>query len=134
MNSLEESEFFTPDFNKVKNIDDEVLPVVVQDSHSKEVLIVAYINRMALQKSLEQKRAVFWSTSRKELWVKGETSGDFLLLDEVRINCEQNSFLFLVTPQKAGACHTKDKNGNTRPSCYYRKIEPSQKLVHLSDD
>lgn len=132
MKELEESEDILLDFNKIKNIGEQVLPVVVQDSISKEVLIVAYINQLALLESLKQKRAVFWSTSRKELWIKGNTSGDYLMLDEVRVNCEQNSLLFLVTPVQSGACHTKDKDGTSRKSCYYRKLdEQKYKLTHI---
>lgn len=132
MKKLEESENVLLDFNKIKNIHEEVLPVVVQDSKSKEVLIVAYINQLALQESIKQKRAVFWSTSRKELWLKGQTSGDYLILNEIRINCEQNSLLFLVSPMQNGACHTKDAQGKSRKSCYYRKLDKQKyKLEHI---
>merc|ERR1711924_450364 len=64
-------------------------------------------------------------TSRNELWVKGATSGDTLDLDDVLINCEQNSLLCKVTPRRKGACHTKDFAGNSRVGCYYRRVEPS---------
>jgi phosphoribosyl-AMP cyclohydrolase len=67
--------------------------------------------------------AAFWSTSRDELWVKGATSGDTLELVEVRVNCEQNSLLYLVKPLGQGACHTKGADGQARPSCYYRRIK-----------
>ena len=66
--------------------------------------------------------ATFWSTSRNELWEKGATSGDVLEIVEIRVNCEQNSLLYLVRPLGKGACHTKDKNGVARSSCYYRKL------------
>jgi phosphoribosyl-AMP cyclohydrolase len=66
--------------------------------------------------------AAFWSTSRDELWVKGATSGDTLQVVEVCVNCEQNSLLYLVRPLGAGACHTKTPDGQTRMSCYYRRI------------
>ncbi|MDP2736519.1 MAG: phosphoribosyl-AMP cyclohydrolase [bacterium] len=66
--------------------------------------------------------AAFWSTSRNELWIKGLTSGSTLKLIEVRVNCDQNSLLFLVeSVNGAGACHTKDGNGY-RAGCYYRKM------------
>ena len=57
-----------------------------------------------------------------ELWVKGATSGDTLKLVEVRVNCEQNSLLYLVRPLGQGACHTKGVDGKARPSCYYRRL------------
>jgi len=100
-----------------------VVPVVVQDIDTKEVLIVAYVNEAALEKSFELGKAVFWSTSRDELWVKGATSGDYLELVEVRVNCEQNSLLYLVRPAGEGACHTKGVAGVARAGCYYRRIE-----------
>ena len=67
--------------------------------------------------------ATFWSTSRNELWIKGKTSGDYLEIVEVRVNCEQNSVLYRVRPKGQGACHTKDKDGVARSGCYYRIIE-----------
>ena len=113
------------DFNKLRKVaqaGEPVVPVAVQDADSKEVLIVAYANETALKYTLEQGVAAFWSTSRDELWVKGATSGDTLALIEVRVNCEQNSLLYLVKPLGQGACHTKGADGKTRPSCFYRRI------------
>ncbi len=113
---------------KVAGIEEDVLPAVVQDSATKEVLIVAYVNRQALEESLKTGIATFWSTSRNELWVKGATSGNALRIDEVRVNCEQNSVVFLVTPQGGGACHTKDGDGRYRTGCYYRRLKSSGEL------
>lgn len=113
---------------KVAGIEEDVLPAVVQDSATKEVLIVAYVNRQALEESLKTGIATFWSTSRNELWVKGATSGNALRIDEVRVNCEQNSVVFLVTPQGDGACHTKDGDGRYRTGCYYRRLKSSGEL------
>merc|ERR1712056_174116 len=77
---------------------------------------------------------VLWSTSRNELWAKGATSGDVLDLVEVRCNCEQNSLLYLVRPRRAGACHTRDASGSTRPSCYYRRLHgDGAALEHLAE-
>ncbi len=107
------------DFTKLKKIaasDSDVLPVVVQDATSKEVLILAYANRLALEHSLETGKATFWSTSRNELWIKGATSGDYLELQDVLVNCEQNSLVYLVNPVTNAACHTG------KHSCYYRRI------------
>jgi phosphoribosyl-AMP cyclohydrolase len=122
---LEEGSALSLDFLKLQKIaatQIPVLPVIVQHADTHEVLVLAYANAVALQKTLETKIASFWSTSRNELWVKGATSGDILDLVEVRVNCEQNSLLYLVRPRKGGCCHTKDVQGHTRPSCYYRKI------------
>ena len=95
------------------------------------MLIVAYVNQEALDYSLQNGIAAFWSTSRNELWVKGATSGDTLRLVEVRVNCEQNSLLYLVRPEGTGACHTKYATGTSRPSCYYRKLISGNRLEHL---
>ena len=122
---LEEGRELHLDFDKLAKVAQTgvpVLPAVVQDARTGEVLIVAYVNQEALEYTLEQGVAAFWSTSRNELWVKGATSGDSLRLVEVRVNCEQNSLVYLVEPLGQGACHTKDAGGNTRVSCYYRRI------------
>ena len=124
-NSLEEGAQLTIDFSKVQQIGASgaaVVPVAVQDADSQEVLIIAYANEAALQHTLAHGVATFWSTSRNELWVKGATSGDMLHVVEVRTNCEQNSLLYIVRPLGAGACHTKNAQGQARPSCYYRRI------------
>ena len=108
--------------SKVAEIGVPVVPVVVQDAYTKEVLILAYTNELALEYTLKHGVAAFWSTSRNELWVKGATSGDTLKLVEVLVNCEQNSLLYLVRPVGQGACHTKGNDGRSRSSCYYRRI------------
>ena len=122
---LEEGRAVKLDFTKLDKVASkkcDVVPVVVQDSATGAVLIAAYVNQIALTETFKQHVCCLWSTSRNELWVKGLTSGDTLDLDEVRINCEQNSLLFLCTPRRKGACHTKDSTGATRVSCYYRRV------------
>ncbi len=109
-------------FAKQTNREKDIMPVVVQNAITGEVLLLAYANKTSLEYSLKNRVAAFWSTSRDELWVKGLTSGSVLRLVEVRVNCDQNSLLFLVEPVgNAGACHTKDENGY-RIGCYYRKM------------
>lgn len=112
------------DFDKIEEVagGEPVVPVAVQDADTREVLIVAYANEAALRHTLEHGIATFWSTSRNELWIKGATSGDTLEIVEVRVNCEQNSLLYLVRPKGSGACHTKGADGKSRSSCYYRRI------------
>lgn len=100
-----------------------LIPVVTQDYHTREVLILSYANRAAFNETINSGYATYWSRSRNELWKKGMTSGDMLKIEEIRINCEQNSLLYLVTPQGKGACHAKKEDGNPHTSCYYRKIE-----------
>lgn len=113
------------DFKKLKSIlksDEDILPVAVQDVHSKEVLMVAFANLKAVKESFSRQQAVFWSTSRQELWIKGESSGDTLRLIEVRTNCYENSLLYIVELEGKGMCHTKDKNQDSRYGCFYRKL------------
>ncbi len=99
-----------------------LIPVVTQDFDTKEVLILAFANKAAFEETKKSGYATYYSRSRKELWIKGMTSGDMLKVEEIRINCEQNSLLYLVTPQGKGACHAKMPNGMPYKSCYYRKI------------
>jgi phosphoribosyl-AMP cyclohydrolase len=73
--------------------------------------------------------ATFWSSSRNELWIKGKTSGDYLEIVEIRVNCEQNSVLYRVKPKGQGACHVKDERGIARTGCYYRKITKERRLT-----
>lgn len=120
---LEEGKKLNLDFNKLKNINTMVIPAVVQDYKSKEVLIVGYVNKEALSYAIENKVATFFSTSRNELWVKGATSGNTLKLHELKVNCEQNSILYLVEILGTGSCHTKNKKGIYRRSCYYRQVD-----------
>ena len=122
---LENGDAVLLDFEKLRKVaqcQDPVVPVIVQDAVSKDVLILAYANEKALRHTLESGLATFWSTSRNELWIKGKTSGDELNIKEVRVNCEQNSLLYLVTMAGQGSCHVKDPQGQTRFSCYYRRI------------
>ena len=114
---------------KVANCGEDVVPAVAQDVESGEVLIVGYANQLALDTSLKEKKATFWSTSRKELWIKGLTSGNYLELVEACVNCEQNSILYRVRQVGAGACHTKDDSGKARHGCYYRSIQGDKTLA-----
>lgn len=98
-----------------------VVPVVAQDVESRDVLVLAHANRLALNYTLKNRVAAFWSLSRDSLWIKGETSGNFLDIVDVRVNCEQNSLLYLVRLRNDGVCHTLH-DGVARHSCYYRRI------------
>ena len=124
-NELEEGTQLTLDFTKLKKVaecDEALVPAVAQDADTGEVLIVGYANELALETTLDQGIATFWSTSRNELWIKGKTSGDFLEIVEVCVNCEQNSLLYRVRPKGAGACHTTGVDGRARSGCYYRVL------------
>lgn len=129
---LEEGTTLAIDFTKLQTIGKDghhVVPVAVQDADTGEVLIVAYANDDALRATLERREAVFYSTSRNEIWHKGATSGDTLAIVDVRVNCEQNSLLYRVRPNGEGACHTKDADGRARAGCYYRTVTDTGDLA-----
>jgi phosphoribosyl-AMP cyclohydrolase len=131
--NLEEGSQLGLDFSKLRKVaagQEEVIPAIAQDASSGEVLILGYVNQLALETALRERKAVFWSTSRNELWIKGLTSGDFLELLEVRVNCEQNSILYKVRPAGQGACHTKGNDGRARSGCYYRRLRADGTLEH----
>ena len=121
-NPLEEGKTLQLDFTKLaaaaKKCPD-VIPVAVQNIDTNEVILVAYTNEKALKLAVQTRTAVFWSTSRNELWEKGKTSGETFDLLEVYVNCEQNSLLYKVRPKRGGICHTKNQKGQAR-NCYYR--------------
>ena len=134
---LEEGTVLSLDFSKLRkvaNCESDVLPAVAQDAMTGELLIIGYANELALETARECGMATFWSTSRNELWIKGKTSGDYLKIKEIRVNCEQNSILYLVIPAGKGSCHTRDKEGNARPGCYYRRIKKDGSLEFVAKD
>ncbi|MEL6670701.1 MAG: phosphoribosyl-AMP cyclohydrolase [Bacteroidota bacterium] len=105
-----------------------LLPVIVQDAASLQILMLGYANMEAFKKSLHLGKATFWSTSREKLWTKGETSGDYLEIVEIRVDCDQDAILYLVMPQGEGACHTKNAAGESRVSCFYRYVDEQNSL------
>ena len=129
MGQLEESNELQLDFTKIAKVagqilqdGDHVIPVAVQNADTKEVILVAYTNRQAMEQAFRERMLVLWSTSRHCLWEKGKTSGETFDLLEARVNCEQNSLLYIVRPRRGGICHTKNRAGEPR-NCYYRKID-----------
>ncbi len=125
---LEESDKLNLQFKKRGGI----LPVIVQDQQSKEILMLGYTNEEAFEISLLTGKATFWSTSRKKIWTKGETSGDYLLIEHIKVDCDQDALIYLVSKQGSGACHTRNRQGETRKSCFYRLYNYQEgKLEHL---
>lgn len=105
---------------------DGLIPVVTQDAASGEVLMLAYMNEQALQRTLETRLVHYWSRSRNTLWLKGETSGNSQNLVSIHVNCEQNSLLIKAIQQGA-VCH------NGFDTCFYRSLQPDGTL-HLERD
>ena len=101
------------DFKKM----DGLIPVIVQDSSSGEVLMLAYRNPQAWDATLSTGRATYYSRSRQTLWVKGETSGKLQLVEEIRIDCDDDTVLLKVKQIGGAACHTGHR------SCFHKKVE-----------
>ena len=105
---------------------DGLIPVIAQEAHSGDVLMFAFMNRDALARTMANGQAVYWSRSRQRLWHKGEESGHFQQVHEIRIDCDADVVLLKVTQlghDPGIACHTG------RHSCFYRRFEGGQWLT-----
>ena len=96
---------------------DGLVPAVAQDAASGEVLMLAWMNRESLRRTVESGEAVYWSRSRKALWKKGETSGHFQRVLEVRLDCDADAVLLRVESVRGVACHTG------RRRCFFSRLE-----------
>lgn len=94
-----------------------LIPAIVQDWKTGEVLMVAYMNELSWTKTQETGKACFWSRSRKKLWIKGETSGHVQVIKEVLLDCDSDALLLKVEQVGGAACHTGHR------SCFYRRIK-----------
>ena len=101
------------DFNK----SDGLIPAIVQDFETGEILMLAYMNQEALNATLSTGKATYYSRSRQTLWIKGETSGNLQLVKEIRLDCDDDTVLLKVEQLGAAACHTGHR------SCFYKKVE-----------
>jgi phosphoribosyl-AMP cyclohydrolase len=140
---IEEGLELSLDFSKLERTADRgmrVIPVVVQDAETKDVILLAYTNEESFRECLRTRVATFWSTSRNEKWVKGASSGQYFELAEVFVNCEQNSLLYLVRPRGQdphgsvgqGICHTVNSRGRKR-NCFYRRLDPESGALENTD-
>ena len=121
--SIEGTNILKLDFTKLNRIAEEcmVIPVAVQNAVTNEVILIAYTNKIALEESIKQRKAIFWSTSRNKLWFKGEESGNTFTLQSIYVNCEQNSLVYKVTPDNGNICHTSINN--VANNCFYRELD-----------
>jgi phosphoribosyl-AMP cyclohydrolase len=101
------------DFNKMGGL----APAIVQDNDTGEVLMLAFMNKEAWEATLKTGKATYYSRSRNQLWIKGETSGHVQLIKEIRIDCDNDTVLLKVDQLGGAACHTGYK------SCFYQKVE-----------
>jgi phosphoribosyl-AMP cyclohydrolase len=95
-----------------------LVPAIIQDAGSGEVLMMAWMNEESLRRTLETGRTWFWSRSRQELWCKGETSGSRQFVEQSAYDCDGDTLLFQVRQEGSGACHTGDR------SCFHRPFRP----------
>ena len=110
---IEEGLNLALDFTKLKKIaqcKEDVIPAIAQCADTGEVLIVGYVNKLALETAVKEGMATFWSTSRNELWIKGKTSGDFLEIVDILVNCEQNSIVYKVRLKGKGVPSLRNKD------------------------
>ena len=113
---------------EIKYDDRGLIPVVTQDCRTDEVLMVAYMNSEALDKTLETGTVHYWSRSRNKLWLKGETSGHYQYLRSISIDCDGDSLL-VKAEQKGAACHTNHH------SCFYRKLDAEiRKEIKINEE
>ncbi|RJQ33007.1 MAG: bifunctional phosphoribosyl-AMP cyclohydrolase/phosphoribosyl-ATP diphosphatase HisIE [Actinobacteria bacterium] len=102
--------------NNLKFDKDGLIPAIVQDYKTKDVLMMAYMNKEALEKTLESGKAWFFSRSRGKLWLKGETSGNYQLVKDILYDCDNDTLLIMAKP-KGPACHTGER------TCFHRELK-----------
>ena len=100
---------------KIKFNSEGLIPVIIQQYNTKEVLMLAWMNKESLEETIKTNKTCFWSRSRKKLWRKGESSGNIQIVKEIKIDCDQDTILIKVDA-KGPACHTGEN------SCFFNKI------------
>ena len=96
---------------------DGLLPAIVQEYRTGEVLMLAYINRKAWEMTIETGKAHFWSRSRNKIWLKGETSGHVQIIHDILVDCDEDTVIFKVEQIGGAACHTGYR------TCFYRRVD-----------
>ena len=117
--NLRKGPMIEPNFNKT----DGLIPAIVQDAQTKDILMLAYMNRASWEATLQSGKATFWSRSRQKLWLKGETSGHVQIVKEIYIDCDEDTLLLQVEQLGGAACHTGHR------SCFFRKREGGDFVV-----
>ena len=111
---IDKTTTLSPNFDK-----DGLIAAIAQDHTTREILMLAWMNKEAFYKTIETGEAWYWSRSRNELWHKGATSGAIQTVHEIRIDCDQDAVILSIDQNGTGACHTG------RESCFYRRVEKS---------
>ncbi len=102
---------------------DGLLPAIVQDYKTGEVLMLAYVNKESWGKTLETGKAHYWSRSRNALWLKGETSGNVQLIRQIMVDCDEDTVVYKVEQLGGAACHTGHR------SCFFRRVDGDELVV-----
>lgn len=105
-----------PNFNKT----DGLIPAIVQDAETRDVLMLAYMNKVSWEATVQTGKATFWSRSRQKLWLKGESSGHVQIVKQIYLDCDDDTILLQVEQLGGAACHTGHR------SCFYRRLEGGQ--------
>jgi len=121
--SVEGTSVLNLDFTKLSRIPENsmVIPVAVQNDITHEIILIAYTNKIAFEETVKHRKLILWSTSRNELWFKGKESGNTFTVHSIYVNCEQNSLVYKVTPDKGNICHTSIND--IANNCFYRKLD-----------
>ena len=115
------------EINELKFDDKGLIPVVVQDYKTKDVVMVAYMNKDSLSRTIKEGKTCFWSRSRQQFWVKGETSGNFQFVKDVFYDCDMDCLLIKVEQKGNASCHTGYE------TCFYRDIKGKIKGKKIFD-
>ncbi len=102
---------------------DALLPAIVQDYESGDVLMLAYINKLAWEKTLETGKAHYWSRSRNTLWLKGESSGHIQIIRQILVDCDEDTVVYKVEQLGNAACHTGHR------TCFFRRVDNGELVV-----
>jgi phosphoribosyl-AMP cyclohydrolase len=113
--------------NKITWNKDGLLPVIVQEVNTNKVIMFAWMNLETLLESIKQKKAIYWSRSRKKIWIKGEESGHFQYIEDMYLDCDYDTLLIKVRQEGGISCHTG------RSSCFYNHINIETNAIEESE-
>ena len=106
---------------------DGLLPVIVQEVGTAKIIMFAWMNRETLEESIKQKKAIYWSRSRNQVWIKGESSGHYQYIEDIFLDCDNDSLLIKVIQEGGIACHTG------RKSCFYNRINMETNQIEINE-
>lgn len=112
--------------DQLKYDENGLIPAIVQDAENGAVLMLGYMNRSAVERTIKEQKVCFWSRSRQKFWVKGETSGHFQLVKEMYVDCDMDALLIKVD-QIGATCHEGYR------SCFYRRLDPNGELEVIAE-